>query len=168
MTREELIASLLDVLREEIVLYRSLVDLLTDEQTTLMAADIEALEEIEKKKETIGLRIRLLEESRQGLSDDLQRIVPLPGGEVTLTAIVAVSKGAARNQLRECQSELRGLFTTMSSLVQLNERLVGRSLAFLRGAVSIMGSHDQDLPVYGEKGCLVDGHGAPRIVSRKV
>ena len=167
MSREELTTSLVDVLREEIVLYRSLVDLMTEEQKRLMAADIEALEEIEKKKETLGLRIRLLEESRQGLSDDLQRIVPLPGGEVTLTAIVAVSEGAVGNQLMECQSELRGLVTTMSSLVELNERLVGRSLSFLRGAVSIMGSHDPELVVYGEKGCLVDGHGAPRMVSRK-
>lgn len=167
MSREESIKSLLDVLHEEIVLYRSLVDLLTEEQTALMAADIEALEEIEKKKETMGLRIRLLEESRQGLSDDLQRIVPLPVGEVTLTAIIAASEGMTRHRLRECQSELRGLFNTVSSLVKLNERLVGRSLAFLRGAVSIMGSHDQDLPVYGDKGCLVDGHGAPRVVSRK-
>ncbi|MDX1763396.1 MAG: flagellar protein FlgN [bacterium] len=168
MSREELITSLLDVLHEEIVLYRSLVDLLTEEQATLMAADVETLEEIEKRKETIGLRIRLLEETRRGLNDHLKRCIALPEGEVTLTAVIAVSEGAVRNQLSACQAELRGLLASVSSLVKFNERLVGRSLAFLRTAVSIMGSQDQDLAVYGDTGSLVDGQGAPRMVSRKV
>jgi flagellar biosynthesis/type III secretory pathway chaperone len=168
MNREGLTQALAQVLREEIGIYRSLVDLLQEEQRGLIKADIETLEEIEKKKETIYLKIKLLEESRHDLTCKLQEFEPGVSGEVTLTKIIEGSKGCCTSDLRECQSELRTLFTAVSNLVKMNERLVGRSLDYLRGAVSIMGALARDLPVYGQNGTVSGADGAARIVSKKV
>ncbi len=165
--KNSIINALLEVLREEVSLYRSLAELLAQEQQGLIRADTDAIEETGKKKETLTLKVRLLEESRLSLVEKLNSLASL-GTDPTLSAIIAIADHSAAAALRECQSELRVLYDTTSNLVRMNQRLVGSSLQFLRGSLAILGHLSDGPSVYQRNGAMGGPFDSQRRVDRKV
>ncbi len=165
--KEDIIDALLDVLREEVSLYRSLAELLAQEQQGLIRADTDAIEEAGKKKETLTLKVRLLEESRLSLVEKLSAVASL-GSDPTLSRIIAIAGPSKAAALRECQSELRMLYDTTSNLVRLNQRLVGSSLQFLRGSLAILGHLSDGPSIYQRDGAVAGPPDGQRRIDRKV
>ncbi|NOY52380.1 MAG: flagellar protein FlgN [Deltaproteobacteria bacterium] len=151
MKKMETFEALLDVLQEEVRIYRSLIDLLQEEQKGLILADLEVIEEVEKKKETVYLKSKLLEESRQTLVEKICSLCGIPGEDPPLSRIIQASGGRCSVPLSACQGELRELLTTVQNLVKMNEGLVGTSLDFIRGSLSIF-QHPSGQPVYSPDG----------------
>ncbi len=165
--KKSILDALLHVLREEVSLYRSLADLLAQEQQALIRADTEAIEEAGKKKETLTLKVRLLEESRLSLVEKLESVESL-GSDPTLSRIIAMAEGPEAAALRECQSELRTLYDTTSNLVRMNQRLVGSSLQFLRGSLAILGHLSDGPSVYQRDGAVAGASDSQGQVDQKV
>jgi len=166
MGKQEILQSFLEILREEIQVYRSLVDLLQEEQKGLIRADVEALEEMAKKKETVYLKVKLLEESRLMFSRKYCETFHIRE-ELTLSRIIRDSEGYHTSELKDCQTNLKELFTVVSDLVRMNERLVGSSLRFLRGSNAILSGLTGEGLLYKQNGQFTEGNGSICTVNRK-
>jgi len=151
MDKMKVFGTLLEILQEEVRLYRSLIDLLQAEQKGLILADMERIEEVEKKKETVYLKSKILEESREPLVAKICSACGIPGEDPPLSRIIQDSPGRYAVPLTACQGELRELLTTVQNLVKMNEGLVGTSLDFIRGALTIF-QHSSGQSVYSSDG----------------
>lgn len=158
--------ALLEVLQEEVRIYRSLVDLLQEEQKGLIQADMEVIEEVEKKKETVYLKIKLLEESRQILVAKIGSLCGVIEGDPPLSRMIQVSGGHCTDALTACRGELRELLVTVQNLVKMNEGLVGTSLEFLRGSLALL-QHPSFQPVYSPDGQVETMQDTPRSVNQQ-
>ncbi len=151
MHQMEAFEILLEILQEEVLIYRSLIDLLQEEQKGIILADLEVIEEVEKKKETVYLKNKLLEESRQTLVGKICSLCGIAEEDPPLSRIIQASGGTCSVPLAACQGELRELLTTVQNLVKMNEGLVGTSLDFIRGSLSIFRPPSSQ-PVYNTDG----------------
>jgi len=166
MNKMESFEALLEVLQEEVQIYRSLIDLLQEEQKGLIQADLEVIEEVEKKKETVYLKIKLLEESRQPLVAKICAFCGITEEDPPLSRMIQASGGHCTVALTACRGELRELLMTVQNLVKMNEGLVGTSLEFLRGSLTIL-QHPSFQPVYSPDGQIETMQGTPRSVNQQ-
>jgi len=166
MNKLESFEVLLKVLQEEVLIYRSLIDLLQEEQKGLILADLEVIEEVEKRKETVYLKSKLLEESRQTLVEKICSHCGISEEDPPLSRIIQASGGNCTVQLSACQGELRELLTTVQNLVKMNEGLVGTSLEFIHGSLAIL-QHPSLQPVYSPDGQIESIHEPQRRVNQR-
>ncbi len=159
--------ALLEILQEEIQIYRSLVDLLQEEQEGLIQAKIDSIEEVEKKKENVLLKIRLLEESRIGLIQKIRSSCGLSEDEMTLGRIIQVADQRYKKDLGRCQADLRELVTTVSNLSRMNQRLVGHSLDYLKGSLTLLNQLTGRGATYQQDGHITAGDGESRVINQK-
>lgn len=126
------LASIKAILLEQEKCCKALVGLLQRERAHLIDFDVSAVEELAKEKDTLLLRLRLLEEERQRLVSAIAAKWPAhQEGEVTLRALAE----------RTGDAELSGIRLKLISLVQsiedlngFNRHLIDRSLNSVRTA----------------------------------
>lgn len=168
MDNQEMFQALLEILQQEIHIYRSLVDLLQEEQNGLIQADMEVIEEVAKKKETAYLKVKLLEESRMSLTQKISQAFQLNENQVTLTHLIEIADPACTRDLGRCQAELRELVNTVSNLSKMNARLIGNSLDFLRGSLSLLSNLSGECQMYQQDGRLAAQRNGAKVISQKV
>jgi flagellar biosynthesis/type III secretory pathway chaperone len=142
-----------NILLEQEKSCKSLVVLLQKERAHLVDFDVEAMEELTKEKDTLLLRLRLLEEERIRLIAAFVAGVPgFPVGDVTLRSLVE----------RTGDAELAGIRLKLVSLVQsiedlngFNKQLIDRSLGSIRTATGFFQAFGGPPPERGSSGTLV-------------
>ena len=143
-----------NLLVEQINSYRSLLDLLQRERESLINLDAGGVEAISKEKDTIIMRLRLIEEERIRLVGkflaenrldrhlSLQRIVEVTGDET----------------LQILRLQLVSLIQSIGELNDFNMVLIGRSLNFIKHSMAFLESFGLD----------IDQLHAGRIYSREI
>jgi flagellar biosynthesis/type III secretory pathway chaperone len=136
-----LLASMKAILLEQEKCCNSLVGLLQRERTHLVEFNASAVEELAKEKDTLLLRLRLLEEERQRLAAALAAEWPgVREGEVTLRAIAE----------RTGDAELSGI-----RLKLFNRHLIDRSLNSIRSATGFFNAFGSRRPETAGSGTLL-------------
>ena len=111
---------------------KALVGLLQKERTCLVDFDVTAVEELAKEKDTLLLRLRLLEEERQRLASALAGEWPgAREGEITLRALAERTGDA---ELAGIRLKLVSLAQSIEDLNAFNRHLIDRSLNSVRTA----------------------------------
>ena len=127
-------AKLKNVLREQISGYRRLLGLLATEKECLVEMDGRRIVDLSKEKDTLVLRLRLLEEERIRLIrlgfGDLGR-----GGDPTLTAIY---EQTGDEELKELRLRLVSVLQSIEEMNAFNNLLIQRSLSFIRSALGFI------------------------------
>jgi flagellar biosynthesis/type III secretory pathway chaperone len=167
MEREQMFRGLIEILKKEVQLYRSFIDLLQEEQKNLIHADLESIEEGIKKKETLHLQVKLQEESRTALVQKLCSDLKIEEKEMILSRIIEVSEEPFSAELSRCQRELRDLVSSVTQLSQMNTRLVGGSMEFLKGSISLITSLTGEPPLYRPDGCFSTENDTAKVVNQK-
>lgn len=110
--------------------YQMLWDLLQRERKSLHEMDSTAVEEVSRHKDTILMRIRLLEEERLRLTAAFIRMHSLVGrpNELNLRRIIEVTGDATLETKRET---LIGVIQRCSELNTINKALIERSLRYI-------------------------------------
>lgn len=80
---------LIQLLEEETLIYSQLGELLALEKQALLKLAASELGEIASRKETLGLRIKALDESRKILSLRMGKAFGIKSGDLTVTALVS-------------------------------------------------------------------------------
>lgn len=116
--------------------YGLLIDLLQRERGCLLSLDAEKVQELSKEKDTLILRLALLEEERARL---VKRYAEEQGisGEVCLTSLAEAAKDDEFHNLR---LRLASMVQSISELNEYNRILAERSLCFARNAVGLLTS----------------------------
>jgi flagellar biosynthesis/type III secretory pathway chaperone len=147
------LAALKTILLEQERCFKALVDLLQKERASLIDFEVTGLEELAKEKDTLLLRLRLLEEERLRLAGTLAADDRFgPPGDVTLRALAE----------RTGDAELAGIRLKLVSLVQsiedlngFNRHLIDRSLGNLRCTSGFFQALGAPVPERGTRGTLL-------------
>jgi hypothetical protein len=126
------LSSLKAILREQETCCKALVGLLQKERARLVEFDARAVEEMVKEKDTLLLRLRLLEEERQRLVSALAgEWAGAREGELTLRALAERTGDA---ELPGIRLKLLSLAQSIEDLNSFNRHLIDRSLGSVRSA----------------------------------
>lgn len=133
--------SLKAILSEQIHGYRALISLLQRERECLLNLNAVEIEAVSKEKDTVILKLRLLEEERKRLTDAFAAETPL-SGTITLRQI---SELTGDRDFQSMRSQLRSLLQSIGELNAFNMILIGRSLSFVNNSMNFLGSFGVDI-----------------------
>lgn len=123
-----------NILMGQIAAYCVLLELLNKEKECLLNLNAAGVESFSKEKDTVVLRIKLLEEERVRLVKEFSAENML-SGEVSLQKIAEFTKDEVFHKLR---LQLLSLVQNIAELNQFNRVLIERSLNFVRNSVNFL------------------------------
>jgi len=133
-------SQLASVLSQETALYGALLEILGEEARLLVANDTDGIAAVSRRKDTLALQIRSLEESRLLLVDKLARFIQRPFEGLTLAEIVETAPEAQRGLLAETRERLKSVVERVEAHNDRNRLLVENSLSLLHGGIQSLQS----------------------------
>lgn len=124
------------ILNEQVDSFRLLLDLLQRERACIRDLRPECVEEIAKEKNTLVLRLKLLEEERLTL---VEKFLPESslGGSAEELSLEKLYELTGDSDLRDIKAKLLSLLRSVDELNTFNRMLIERSLHCVRGAESL-------------------------------
>jgi flagellar biosynthesis/type III secretory pathway chaperone len=168
VTMEELLEKLLGVLTGETELYRGLLQLLQEEKKAVVCAELKGLNETGKEKESLILKIRILEEERVKLLKKIAAAVGSPSPSLTLNELARSVKEPFTTRLTECSSTLLALLQSIQELNHTNKALLLHSLELVRGSMTLLNNVMAAHPVYFRTGKMQTGTATGKVLSGKI
>ncbi|MBC8412184.1 MAG: flagellar export chaperone FlgN [Nitrospira sp.] len=117
-----------NILLEQIKAYKILDQLLKQERECLIRIDAETVEQLSKEKDTVLMRLRLLEEERQRLTSIFVQDNGIDG-EVNLAIISQITGNDGLISLR---SKLLSLLQSIDEMNKFNAILIERSINYVK------------------------------------
>lgn len=163
----ELTDSLVSILEEQIRVYRHLLECVRREKDILVSANLDDLNENNRSKEAMLLKIRALETQRLAVATELFQGLGLSGEFPRLLEIARYLDNGSADKLRNIHSVLELLLRRVQEFNKQNETLVQAALSNITGAMKEIKGTLSDKATYQKKG-EVDTHtNAGQIVSRE-
>lgn len=128
--------AVISILKEQINAYKILLDLLKKERVCLVDFDAEKVEEISKEKDTVVMRLRLLEEERVRLIRKFAEDNSL-SLNLNLEEMAKHTGDAAFSVLR---SQMLSLLQSIDEMNKFNSILIDRSLKYIRTTTNFFNS----------------------------
>ena len=128
--------AILSILREQVNSYKILLNLLTDERKGLVEIDADRIENISKEKDTVVMRLRLLEEERQRL---ISKFAEDKGVDYNIT-LLELGKLTENSVIPELRSQLLSLLQSIEEMNRFNSVLIDRSIQHIKTSSSFFNS----------------------------
>ena len=159
--------SLINVLEEQIKVYRHLLEVVRKEKDILISANLDELNENNKSKEAMLLKIRALEAQRLTTAAQLSLSLSLKQEQPRLLEIAKYLDDATADKLRNIHSVLELLLRRVQEYNRGNEVLVQSALNNITGAMKAIKGTLDEKPTYQKQGS-VEGHtSAGQLVRRE-
>jgi flagellar biosynthesis/type III secretory pathway chaperone len=162
---------LVDNLENLVKVYRALLDVVRREKEILVASKLDELNENNKSKDAMLVRIRSLENQRMKCARDLALGVGADSEQPRLLDIANFCGIEWSNRLRNMHSVLDLLIRRVADVNRQNEELVQAALTNITGAMeAIRDGLRPKSAVYGPKGSLgaqVKTESQPQIMSKE-
>lgn len=159
---------LLECLDNLVKVYRSLLEVVRKEKEILVASRLEDLNENNKTKDAMLVRIRSLENQRMKCARDLARAVGADIEQPRLLDIASRCDGEWADKLRNMHSVLDLLVRRVADVNKQNEELVQAALHNITGAMEAIRDGLKPKPVYARQGAIVEQKAdGGNIVSRE-
>ncbi len=144
---DERISDLLGIIRDEINLYRDLVEHTRRKTALLVQGRLEAILESNKIDETFNIKLRTLETEMGRLCLDLSQSFRIPREEFTLMKLADSLEQSLAEEIRAQTTLFRNIVKQLKSVSQRNMRLIERSIQYSRGLLALVanasGSYQQ-------------------------
>lgn len=165
---QEDVVSLISVLDEQIKIYRHLLEVVRKEKEILVAANLDELNENNRAKEAMLIKIRALEVERTRVAAHVAQELGLKGDAPRLLEIANHLPDESGEKLRSIHSVLELLLKRVQEYNRQNEILVQSALNNITGAMNAIKGTLESKATYQKKG-EVEGHtAAGNLVSRQV
>jgi flagellar biosynthesis/type III secretory pathway chaperone len=169
MTNESLYTELHECLENLVKVYRSLLEVVRKEKDILVGSRLEELNENNKSKDAMLLRIRSLENHRMKCARDLAQSV---GADVEQPRLLDIANHCAserQDRLRNLHSVLELLVRRVSEVNRQNEELVQSALNTITGAMDAIRDELKPKPTYARQGQIAQAKtDGGQLVSREV
>jgi flagellar biosynthesis/type III secretory pathway chaperone len=167
---EPLYTDLVDNLENLVKVYRSLLDVVRREKEILVASKLDELNENNKSKDAMLIRIRSLENQRMKCAADLAKAVGADTDSPRLLDIANHCENKWQDRLRNMHSVLDLLIRRVADVNKQNEELVQAALNNITGAMEAIRDGLKPKPsTYGPKGSLAaQKTDQPTLVSKEV
>lgn len=154
LKKETLYKELVDCLDNLVKVYRALLDVVRREKEILVASKLDELNENNKAKDAMLVRIRSLENTRMKTARDLAQVVGADVEAPRLLDIAIRFEGEAADKLRNSHSVLDLLVRRVGEVNKQNEELVQAALSNITGAMEAIRDTLQEKPTYARKGAM--------------
>ena len=134
------ISDLLGIAREEIVLYRDLVEHARRKTALLVQGSVEAILESDKIEEAFNSKLRLLEKEMKRLCYDLGRSFRIPREEFTLMKLADNLEPSIALEIRAQATLFRNIVRQLKSVNQRNRKLIEKSIHCSQGLLALISS----------------------------
>ena len=124
------------ILTEQVIGYRTLVDILRQERECLVCFNPAGVETLSKEKDTIVLKLKLLEEERIRLV----RAFVADHAVADKSAFQKLSEMTGDDSFQRLRLQLISLLQGVMELNEFNRVLIERSSSMVRNALSFLGS----------------------------
>ncbi len=124
--------AIINILKEQINSYGMLLDLLKRERDYLVDIDTEKVEEISKEKDTIVMRLRLLEEERLRLTGKIAE----DNGIVEDINLERLGQITGDNTFMILRSQLLFLLQSIDEMNRFNSILIDRSIRYIKATTN--------------------------------
>lgn len=152
-----LMNELLEVLDQEELVYRELVETSTKKKEVIIKADIKALEEITSDEQEIASKIKNIENKRISVMEDIANVLNRTTEELTVDAMLEILKNQPKEQeeLASIRSRLR---TTLAQLKEINEQnqiLINQAMEMVEFDMALLKSMRQapETANYNKQAC---------------
>lgn len=143
---------LMDSLDDLVKVYRSLLDVVRREKEILVSSKLEDLQENNKSKDAMILRIRSLENQRMKCARDLAQAVGADVDQPRLLDIAVHCESQWQDRLRNMHSVLELLVRRVSEVNKQNEELVQAALTNITGAMDSIREGMKPKSTYARQG----------------
>jgi len=120
--------AIISILQEQIKTYKVFHDLLNSERACLVKIDSEKVDEISKVKDTVIMKLRLLEEERQRL---IKQYAEDNGFETDIN-LDKLGQLTGNSAFHEMRSQLLSLLQSIEEMNRFNSILIDRSLNHIK------------------------------------
>lgn len=127
---------LIDVLEKEFSLCAQLVELLQKEKDVIASLDPSALEQLLCDKEAITTRIRVCDETREKILDNLGF------KNKTISEVARVAESSYRDRLTSIASRFTSIIHSISELNRFNSVLIEKSLYYIKTSYNFLNNFD--------------------------
>jgi flagellar biosynthesis/type III secretory pathway chaperone len=165
---ELLLEKLIELLESQKHLYAGLLKVLQEEKAAAVNSHLEALNRAVKEKENVLLEIRILEEQRIKMLNQVAAALGLPVGGLTLKRLAQKAPHPYAGRVTACRSSLLSLTQSIQEINNSNRRIFKRSLQLVRGSINLLGNLRAPAPVYGQTGKLGNAAAGGRVLSGNV
>lgn len=164
---QDQVTALVTVLDEQIKVYRHLLEVVRKEKDILIAANLDDLNENNRSKEAMLIKIRALEVERTRTALQIWQGLGLEGEAPRLMEIAKHLPDESGEKLRSIHSVLELLLKRVQEYNRQNEILVQSALNNITGAMNAIKGSLESKSTYQKKG-EVEGHTvAGNLVSRQ-
>jgi flagellar biosynthesis/type III secretory pathway chaperone len=138
---EGLFASLIDVLRKELSIYRELRDYLAEEKEMLLkSASLATINENNAVKENIILKSRILEEVRTNVLKKIARHLDVDGDEIKLMSLANYAVIEQKQVIEKIKSDLLNIARDINRMNDENRYLLDVSIDNVKGSLDFISS----------------------------
>lgn len=153
-SNDQVYIEMLDCLEHLVKVYRSLLEIVRKEKEILVASKLEELNENNKSKDAMLVRIRSLENQRMKCARDLAQAVGADVEQPRLLDIAVHCDVRWADRLRNMHSVLDLLIRRVAEVNKQNEELVQAALNNITGAMEAIRDGLKPKPVYARQGAL--------------
>lgn len=150
-----LLEDLAQVLEQEIGKYEALLRLLRQERGLIISGDLAALGELVKRKETLVLELKIIQEARVTLMTRVSAAHDIPLVELTLRRLADLVPISHRPSYRSLLDRLIVLAAALVEENDWNAALLDRSMAYVKCSLSFLTSAVTPVPLYQGDGSIV-------------
>ena len=154
-------------LEEQVKVYRLLLDLVRKEKDILISANLDELNDNNRGKEAMLIRIRALEIQRQKWALEVHRELALEGDEPRLLDMAKHLDETRAERLRSVHNVLELLLRRVQDYNRGNEALVHSALSNITDAMNQLKGNLSEKPTYQKKGEKGGAATAGQLVSRE-
>jgi hypothetical protein len=135
---DEQVAALMRVVREEIALYRDLIEHARRKTAILVRGSLEAILESNKTDETFNVKLRILEDEMGRLCQQLCQALQIRREEFTLLKLADGVEQSVAVEIRSQLNLFKHLVNQLKGINQRNRKLVESSLRYSRGLLDFI------------------------------
>lgn len=158
---------LIAILEEQIKVYRHLLEVVRKEKEILVSANLDELNDNNRAKEAMLIKIRALEAERLTKALEIHAALGLPGDQPRLLELARHMPEAINEKMHSVHNVLELLLKRVQEYNRQNETLVQSALSNITGAMNAIKGTLAEKPTYQKKG-EVEGHtAAGQLVSRE-
>ncbi len=143
------------VFGQEAEKYEALLRLLRQERGLIVKGNLQALGELVKRKETLALELKVMQEARANLMITVSVMYGIPMMELTLFRLVDLVPASHTTSYQALLNRLVLLATRLVEENNGNAALLDRSVAYVRGSLSLLTQALSPVPLYQGDGSVV-------------
>lgn len=151
-TIKPLLDDLQTILLDEIDLYRELLSILQKEKEVMIDVSADKIMKCIKEKETLGLKLRMLEDYRITVVKRLSEKLNIPEEDIKLSRLSEIVDEPYSSQFKRYSSDIRALTMSIEEVNRYNKEFIERSLVSIRSSLSILNLLNSSNPTYLQTG----------------